>query len=114
MATKSTNRDFNKEQKWLEHLRQWQRSGLSQADFCRQEGVRENQFCYWRSALKKRGLVEGLPERSKPKPVKEIVATPVHFVSVDVKSAPTQVELSKNGFAVLEIVTPGGYVVRIP
>ncbi len=113
MATKSTNRDFNKEQRWLEHLRQWQKSGLSQADFCRQEGLRENQFCYWRSALKKRGLVEGLPERSKPKPVNEIAA-PAYFVPVDVKPAPIPVDVPKNGLAVLEIVTPSGYVVRIP
>jgi hypothetical protein len=33
---------------WLQHIAQWQASGLSQAGYCRQQTLREHQFSYWK------------------------------------------------------------------
>lgn len=41
-------RDPFKEQQWRSRLRNWQRSRLSVAAFCRRSGVAEQQFYAWR------------------------------------------------------------------
>ena len=30
--------------KWINHIEAWQRSGLKQADYCRQQGLNDNTF----------------------------------------------------------------------
>ena len=115
MAVRSTNRDLKKQQQWLEQVRRWQQSGLSQMEFCRREGLHDGKFYSWRSVLKKRGLVDDQPETGKLKSMSRSVAgAPACFVPVDVKPTPIQVNPPKDGLVALEIVTPGGYVVRIP
>jgi hypothetical protein len=46
---------------WQHHITQWQTSGLSQADYCRQQSLRTKTFSYWKCKL--------LPgsERAEPK-----------------------------------------------
>ncbi|KJS03961.1 MAG: hypothetical protein VR73_16050 [Gammaproteobacteria bacterium BRH_c0] len=38
-----------KEQFWLAHFVAWQRSGLSQADYCKQHGLTFSNFACWRT-----------------------------------------------------------------
>ena len=36
---------------WQHHIAQWQTSGLSQAEYCRQNKITGHQFSYWKSKL---------------------------------------------------------------
>jgi len=36
---------------WREHREKWVRSGLSQSNYCEQEGIKISSFCYWRSRI---------------------------------------------------------------
>ena len=47
-------RDLQKEQEWRRRLRDWQRSGLSAAAFCRRYGLAEKYLYRWRRILAKR------------------------------------------------------------
>jgi hypothetical protein len=53
-----TDHDF-----WQLHLAQWQVSGLSQASYCRQQGLRTHQFSYW----KRKFLADREPVDPEPK-----------------------------------------------
>ena len=39
------------DEKWREHFKAWEKSGLSQPDFCREQGINQHSFTYWRSKL---------------------------------------------------------------
>ena len=41
--TASEKREF-----WEEQIRFWQESGLSQKEYCKQHGIRQSQWYYWR------------------------------------------------------------------
>ena len=36
---------------WRKHQEKWVRSGLSQSNYCEQEGVKSSSFRYWRSRI---------------------------------------------------------------
>jgi hypothetical protein len=36
---------------WLRHHKRWERSGISQAEYCRKEGIPLSSFTNWRSKL---------------------------------------------------------------
>jgi hypothetical protein len=36
---------------WQQHITQWQGSGLSQANYCRQQALPAHQFSYWKCKL---------------------------------------------------------------
>lgn len=36
---------------WENHVRSWEKSGLSQSDYCRREKVSLTSFCSWRKRL---------------------------------------------------------------
>ncbi|WP_407635331.1 IS66 family insertion sequence element accessory protein TnpA [Methylohalobius crimeensis] len=38
-----------KEQFWQEHFDAWRVSGLSQAEYCKQHGLKFSHFAYWRT-----------------------------------------------------------------
>ena len=48
---------------WQVHIRAWSKSGLSQNEYCRRNGLRPNQFCYWKKKIKncKDGAVKFVP-----------------------------------------------------
>jgi hypothetical protein len=52
----SSSRDPEKEEYWREKLRNWRSSGLSQADFCRKEGLNQNSFSSWKKIIAKRDI----------------------------------------------------------
>lgn len=43
-----------RERKWREHVGGWQKSGLSQAGYCRQHGLTQNDFSWWKRELARR------------------------------------------------------------
>ncbi len=36
---------------WRNHIHSWQESGLSQAEFCRQNNLKPRQFLYWKKRI---------------------------------------------------------------
>lgn len=42
---------MEKESYWKRHVGAVERSGLKAAEYCRREGIRENQLSYWKSRL---------------------------------------------------------------
>lgn len=41
---------------WQSHLDSWTISGLSQAEYCRQNSLKRHQFAYWKKRLQKDNL----------------------------------------------------------
>ena len=54
MRRKGPARDANKELAWRELLRRWREGGRSARAFCRDEGLRESAFYFWRRELDRR------------------------------------------------------------
>ena len=49
MATKSwQNRSGEKTNLWSAHIEAWRQSGVSQAEYCRKNGINNHQFGYWK------------------------------------------------------------------
>lgn len=53
---------------WQQHIDEWQRSGLSQQDYCRIHGIALATFGYWRRKLKRN-------ESAKPRFYPLVVST---------------------------------------
>jgi hypothetical protein len=64
MANRSSTRDPKKEAFWREKLRNWQDSGLSQAEFCRNEGLNPNSFSSWKVIIPKRDAERATTQRT--------------------------------------------------
>lgn len=43
-------------QYWQTHIKAWTRNGLSQVEYCRQNGLRPNRFTYWKRKLQRKDL----------------------------------------------------------
>lgn len=54
MDKKSRRRDLGKERFWRKALRRRERNGLTVRAFCREEGLTESAYYFWRSELRKR------------------------------------------------------------
>jgi hypothetical protein len=48
-------RSAQKYRYWQEHVELWHDSGLSQAEYCRQNGLRLRQWNYWKKNLARKG-----------------------------------------------------------
>lgn len=48
------NEQDRKRTNWRKHIDEWLRSGLSQQDYCRSNGLALSSFGYWRRKLKSR------------------------------------------------------------
>ncbi len=88
---------------WQRHLDRWERSGLSQAAFCRRHGLKAVTFGWWkrkpatgRTHIRRRGADA---ERASS------VARRTDFVEVAMTSA---------GMAAYEVVLSRGVVLRLP
>jgi len=80
-------RDYGKESKWIERMREWEASGLGARQFCNRTGYKEVQFHWWKRVLQERGKwkPEIAPVADKeglsvsPPPFAEIqIAQPLH------------------------------------
>lgn len=45
---------FERERKWREHVRAWRKSGQSQAAYCRQHGLMQYDFSWWKGKIARR------------------------------------------------------------
>ncbi len=55
---------------WVGLVAAWERSGLSQAEFCRRRGVNSGTFAWWRRRLRE-GADNGPPLRGHPRKMSE-------------------------------------------
>jgi transposase-like protein len=78
-----------KNSNWKDAIADWQRSGLSQSEFCRQGNLNKNTFGYWLRRARKEGVLEGT------------------FVKVGGASSATAIELRLSNGAELRI--PSGF-----
>jgi hypothetical protein len=86
-------RDRAKERHWLHLLEERGKSGLSVTEYCRQRRIPVSQFFWWQRQLRQRGRRAGSQTSREP-----------GFVPVRLAAA----------FPVVEVVHPGGCVLRIP
>jgi hypothetical protein len=40
-----------KREHWSSHIERWQESGLSQSQYCKEHGLRDHQFTYWKKRM---------------------------------------------------------------
>jgi hypothetical protein len=73
-----------KRQFWEDHVQAWQHSGLTQAEYCRQNNLKNHRWWYWRKRI------------SHP-PETDVTFVPLNFSSS---------KLSRIG---ISVVTPNGY-----
>jgi transposase-like protein len=112
MARKHVRRDEVKEYQWRERLAGWRGSGQSIGAYCRELGLSEQQFYYWRARLRQEaGAASSPPERSGPSARHGAVTTgAVSFVEV-----PRDQRLSSGlvTTAVVTVVVPSGWRVEV-
>jgi transposase-like protein len=100
------SRDRQREARWRGIIREQARSGLSIRAFCRQVGVTESAFYFWRGELARRGQEQRrrrVPRRRRPR-----ATSPPAFVPVNVLA-----EVPAQAAGRMEIELPGGWRVRV-
>jgi hypothetical protein len=91
MADKSNSANHvSKAQFWEKHIRAWRSSGLSQAEYCRSNGLAKSQFWYWRKRFNRHE------------------AQDITFVPV---SIPTSRPSRRSG--AIRVITPNGYRIEL-
>jgi len=119
MARKQRRRDPVKERFWRRVVRRRQRSGLSVREFCRDEGVAESSYHYWRRELVRRNREQTLGEEgagengispegsaaSSDGSEDALAFVPVQVVPDAVGSCPS---------GLIEVVLTSGETVRVP
>ena len=93
-------RDPEKRRFWEAQLRAWQRSGLTQAEYCRRQGLKRLLFCCWKRRLGLAPPSQSPPMRFIPVAIRpdRKAERPAHAVAA---SAP------------LTLVTSGGYRIEV-
>lgn len=66
----------NKRRFWQAHIQAWGKSGLSQKEYCRRQGLRDHQFGYW-----KRKIAAEMDKDGKSRFVSVPVATTPPFLN---------------------------------
>ena len=94
-------RDLEKHRYWEAQLRAWQRSGLTQAEFCRRQGIRPKRFGSWKRRL-------GVGQQGQD--------SPVRFVAVAIRPEAQRRAGSRppaTVVAALTVVTSTGYRIEV-
>jgi len=99
-----SGRDLGRERYWRQVLARRESSGATVRAFCRQEGISESSFHYWRREIARRDAETSCDELpiANGEPVAE--QPPARFVPVSI--APSA--------APIEIVLPTDVVLRVP
>lgn len=87
---------------WQMAIEMQHESGLSIAGFCRREGLQQATYYTWRRKLKEEsdGNAEGRTEANTQQSGSSTQLVPVHVID--------------DHHGIVEVVSPGGYVVRVP
>jgi hypothetical protein len=86
---------------WRGMIAAWARSGLSQAEYCRRQGIQAVTFSWWKRRLSQAEV--GAGDRRQDR-----------FRSAAVKAGFVEVRVPQLTRAAYEVVLPGGRTVRVP
>jgi hypothetical protein len=91
-----------KERDWKRHIETWRTSGLTQKDFCLENGLPITKFRWWKRELLKRGVLEKGEKQNRPV-----------FVPVELTESHSE---SKSGESppAFEVLLKGERVIRVP
>ena len=104
-----TERAREREARWRKVLARWRKSGLSQAAFCREQGLSAETFTWWKRELGRRDAAKTGRRTAKSRgPASGSGA--VGFAPVRVVGAVGDVPVGHGG---LEVVLAGGRRVRV-
>jgi len=106
--------DLARRQQWQTAIQQWQSSGQSVRAFCRQEGLKESAFFFWRREL---ALQDRADAASPPPPsCKRKTSSPVEPTGAAARFLPVQVVAGHDPRRAgdIEIVLGSGRAVRVP
>lgn len=99
---------------WQALLAAWRRSGLSQAEFCRQRGLAPGTFAWWKYTLRREAVARGRARGPVPGPaVSAPTFVPVRVVATPVPTPAATVAPSAPADTTLEIVLARGRLVRV-
>ena len=103
-------RDPEREREWRERVARWATSGLSVRAFCRQYGLIETSFSYWKRELRARD------EAALAAPVIASMTSPARKRPLTKTSPPMFVPVTVLPMATLtvEVRCPSGHVVLLP
>ena len=53
MSEQSSRAEENKRKRgyWSSHIERWQESGASQTEYCKEHGLKDHQFTYWKKRI---------------------------------------------------------------
>jgi hypothetical protein len=96
-AEGKTKRQIAQEEKqcfWQNHIQGWRESGINQADYCREQGLKESIFTYWKgkltqepSAISNTSVISSTSSISAASSASSISLVPVG-VKVNVEASP--------------------------
>jgi hypothetical protein len=123
VRSRTKARDPEKEKYWRLMIAAWQSSGLSKTQFCIQENIKVASLCSWITVIESRDAEarrEGFQKerairkreqrkRSRAK-AKQSSST---FVEAKLATSKSHIEVMPSG-AQIEILTPDGFVVKLP
>jgi hypothetical protein len=89
------------EQSWRERLEAWRRSGLSQAEFCRRQGLSRVSLSWWKSRI------------ARQESVRPSVSPGTEWLAVRALPSATGEPGGEDGEPQLEVVLRGGRIVRV-
>jgi len=87
----SSGKESNSKEKrkfWEDQIQAWQQGGLSQAEYCRQNDLKNHQWWYWRKRIS-------------------------HLADNDVTFVPLRFSSSKVSQTSIRVVTPNGYRIEL-
>jgi len=104
-----------KERAWRSLLEKWKLSGLTQAEFCRRESLKEWLFSNWKTKLAKKDAA-AKPDHGRAESQRQVEFAPIRIVA-DEQASDSHHQKDKeqygstaSGSVVAEIAFAGGYV----
>jgi hypothetical protein len=98
MVVMNGMKDLKKEKYWQEIIEQQKESGKSQTQFCKDEGLTDSTFCYWKGVLAKRqkGINQAKPSLENKVALPFVTLKVPDSVDFNGKRDPAeQIEISK-------------------
>lgn len=87
---------------WSTQLHAWRKSGLTQAEFCRRQGIRRRLFCWWKRRL-----------TGMEAPVRLIPVTVRSGAQAEERSTRPAAAAARDTSSGLTLVTSGGYRIEV-
>lgn len=116
-------RDSEKEALWRERITAWKSSPETVAGFCGSHGLNEHTFRSWQKVIVARDAENRQNgERIRPGRRRKLLSlkleklefAPVTLVEKPSEAVANEIKFAEQRYGSIEIVTPRGYVVRLP